>query len=147
MKKMNTNTKSRYLDAMTWISKQEQFNNDEFLKRFNVSKSLIYYMVKLDFVKKIEHGVYKWSLGFEPKLVQVHALRKIANTHNEKRRQKRLEHQKQLTIQPLKRVERIAPVRQPVQVEEQHTPYPIMDIVIAFLAGMICAGFITLIWK
>jgi len=53
----------------------------------------------------------------------------------------------QLTIKPLTRVERIAPVRQPVQVEEQHTPYPIMDIVIAFLAGMIAAGFISLIWK
>ena len=33
------------------------------------------------------------------------------------------------------------------QTEEQHTPYPIMDIVIAFLAGMIAAGFVSLIWK
>jgi len=30
---------------------------------------------------------------------------------------------------------------------KQHTPYPIMDIVIAFLAGMIAAGFISIIWK
>jgi hypothetical protein len=58
---------------------------------------------------------------------------------------------KQLTIEPLKRVERIEPVRQPVQevrqVEDQHTPYPIMDVVIAFFAGMIAAGFVSLFWK
>jgi hypothetical protein len=53
----------------------------------------------------------------------------------------------QITIKPLKRVERIAPVRYPVQTEEQHTPYPIMDVVIAFLGGMIAAGFVSLIWK
>jgi len=58
------------------------------------------------------------------------------------------QHNTQLSIQPLKKVERIAPLKQPVQeVEEQHTPYPIMDIVIAFLAGMIAAGFISIIWK
>ena len=30
---------------------------------------------------------------------------------------------------------------------KEHTPYPLMDVVLAFFAGMIAAGFITLIWK
>lgn len=31
--------------------------------------------------------------------------------------------------------------------DDEHTPYPLIDVVIAFFAGMIAAGFIQIIWK
>jgi len=77
------NTKKRYLDAMIWIFKQEQFTNNQFMEHFDVSKSLVYNMRKLGFIKKLNKGTYKWALEFEPTLVQVNALRKVSNYHNQ----------------------------------------------------------------
>jgi hypothetical protein len=140
----NTFAKQGYLQVLTWVSQQPHFTNKDLLARFPVSKSLIYDMHKLMYIKKLEKCVYKWNLDRDPKVSDVNALRRKANGHN--RLSKKIP--KQLTIEPLTRVERIAPVRQPVQeLQKQHTPYPIMDIVIAFLSGMIAAGFISLIWK
>ncbi len=52
----------------------------------------------------------------------------------------------QLTIKPIKRVQ--APVPQSIiELNEKISEYPILDVAIAFLAGMVIAAFFTLIWK
>jgi hypothetical protein len=135
------NTKKRYLDAMMWIFKQEQFTNNQFMQHFDVSKSLVYNMRKLGFIKKLNKGTYKWALEFEPTLVQVNALRKVSNYHNQIRKQT----QKQLTIKPIKRVERT----QPAPVHEE----PICDnsnskmLLIMAVGAVIGFMIATIIWK
>ena len=135
------NTKKRYLDAMMWIFKQEQFTNNQFMQHFDVSKSLVYNMRKLGFIKKLNKGTYKWALEFEPTLVQVNALRKVSNYHNQIRKQT----QKQLTIKPIKRVERT----QPAPVHEE----PICDnsnskmLLIMAVGAVIGFMIATAIWK
>ena len=53
---------------------------------------------------------------------------------------------KQLTIKPIKRCERPVP-QSIIELNEKISEYPILDVAIAFLAGMVVAAFFTLIWK
>jgi hypothetical protein len=141
---MNQRTKEKYMKLLNEIANKNQFKGSELVRNHSVASNIITAMMDTGLINKIDLGRYTWIMKRQPtyadaKLIS-HALRvRRLNTDSIK--------VGQLTMQPLKRVERIAPVRQPVQVEEQHTPYPIMDIVIAFLAGMIAAGFISIIWK
>ena len=141
---MNQRTKEKYMKLLNEIANKNQFKGSELVRSHSVASNIITAMMDTGLITKIDLGRYTWIMKRQPtyadaKLIS-HALRvRRLNTDSIK--------VGQLTMQPLKRVERIAPVKQPVQVEEQHTPYPIMDIVIAFLAGMIAAGFISIIWK
>jgi len=141
---MNQRTKEKYMKLLNEIANKNQFKGSELVRSHSVASNIITAMMDTGLITKIDLGRYTWIMKRQPtyadaKLIS-HALRvRRLNTDSIK--------VGQLTMQPLKRVERIAPVRQPEQVEEQHTPYPIMDIVIAFLAGMIAAGFISIIWK
>lgn len=141
-----------YLDALMEISHAPSYGAKDIEEKYKISKAFTTVCVELGFATSIRRGLHKWILNREPTRGDVAIIKKrmcVRHLHYSAEYKKN-----QLTIKPLKRVERIAPVRQPVQpvqqvqqVEEQHTPYPIMDVVIAFLAGMIAAGFVSLIWK
>lgn len=128
----------------------KHFNAKEMQTKHQIGTRIFTLLREREIIRKDNNGTCKY-VGEMPTQVIANALTK------EVQRQARIAQkswklqQQQMTLQPLKRVERIAPVRPPMQEavvsEEQHTPYPIMDLIIAFLAGMIAAGFITLLWK
>ena len=124
----------------------KHFNPKEMQSKHRIGTRLFTLLRERDMIRKDSNGMHKYVAEMPTKVIS-NALTK------EVQKQARIaaidskQQKNQLIIKPLKRVERIAPVKQPVQVEEQHTPYPIMDIVISFLAGMIAAGFISIIWK
>ena len=124
----------------------KRFNIKEMRSKHKITTRIFTVLRERDMIRKESNGMCKYVADM-PTQVIANALTK------EIQKQARIadiiykQQQNQMTIKPLKRVERIAPVRYPVQAEEQHTPYPIMDVVIAFLAGMIAAGFVSLIWK
>jgi hypothetical protein len=128
------------------LHETKHFNAKEMQSKHQIGTRIFTLLRERDMIRKDSNGMHKY-IAEMPTQIVANALTK------EVKKQARIynvdykKHRNQITIQPLKRVERIAPVKQPVQVEEQHTPYPIMDIVIAFLAGMIAAGFISIIWK
>jgi len=134
-----------YFDALMEISHAPSFVGKDIEEKYKISKAFTTVCVELGLATCIRRGLHKWILNREPTRGDVAIIKKrmrVKHLHYNPAYKKN-----QLIIKPLKRVERIAPVKQPVQVEEQHTPYPIMDIVISFLAGMIAAGFISIIWK
>lgn len=141
---MSKLTKQKYGELIMDISTIEQFRIDEMRMKYKVSTRVFTIMRDLGYIKSIPYGMNIWHAD-APTQITINRIIKECRTSSkiEKVLAKNTTTQ-QLTIKPLKR---IAPVRQPVQAEEQHTPYPIMDIVIAFLAGMIAAGFVSLIWK
>lgn len=143
---MSKNTKNKYGELIMDIASQPSFRIDEMRLKHKVSTRVFTVMRSMQIIKKI--GKEYVCVGEQPTQATINLITKQCRhtSRVEKVMAKQLP-PNQLTIEPLKRVERIAPVRQPVQAEEQHTPYPIMDIVIAFLAGMIAAGFVSLIWK
>lgn len=138
-----------YFDALMEISHAPSFVAKEIEEKYKISKGFTTVCIELGLATSIRRGLHKWIMNREPTRGDVAIIKKrmrVKHLHYNADYKKN-----QLTIKPLKRVERIAPVRPPVQQlvvsEEQHTPYPIMDVVIAFLAGMIAAGIISLIWK
>jgi len=124
----------------------KHFNAKEMQSKHQIGTRIFTLLRERDMIRKDSNGMHKYVAEMPTQIVAnalTKEVKKQARIYNVDYKQ----HRNQITIQPLKRVERIAPVKQPVQVEEQHTPYPIMDIVIAFLAGMVAAGFISIIWK
>ena len=140
----NTFAKQGYMNVLIWVSQQPQFTNKDLLLHYPVSKSLIYDMHRLEFIKKVGTATYKWNLERNPTLGDVAALRRKVNRHNRLTKREG----KQLTIQPIKpikRVERTQPV--PVKEEPIHdTSNSKMFIILAVgtLIGFLIA---TLIWK
>lgn len=124
----------------------KHFNAKEMQSKHQIGTRIFTLLRDRDMIRKDSNGMCKYVAEMPTQIVAnalTKEVKKQARIYNVDYKQQ----QNQMTIKPLKRVERIAPVRQPVQAEEQHTPYPVMDIVIAFLAGMIAAGFVSLIWK
>ena len=144
---MSNRTKNKYAELIMDIAAQESFKLDDMRIKHKVSTRVFTVMRSMNIIKKVGGGRNAWCTDAPTQaIINLIAKQCRQSSRIEKVMAKQLT--PQLTIKPLKRVERIAPVRQPVQeLEQQHTPYPIMDIVIAFLAGIVAAGFISLIWK
>ena len=125
----------------------KHFNAKEMQSKHKIGTRIFTLLRERDMIQKQSNGMCKYVAEMPTQIVAnalTKEVKKQARIYNVDYKQQR----NQITIKPLKRVERIAPVRYPVQeAEEQHTPYPIMDVVIAFLGGMIAAGFVSLIWK
>ena len=125
----------------------KHFNAKEMQSKHQIGTRIFTLLREREMIRKDSNGMCKYVAEIPTQIVAnalTKEVKKQARIYNVDYKQQR----NQITIKPLKRVERIAPVRYPVQeAEEQHTPYPIMDVVIAFLGGMIAAGFVSLIWK
>lgn len=138
----NTFAKQGYLNVLIWVSQQQHFTNKDLLLHYPVSKSLIYDMNNLGYIKKVATATYKWNLDRNPTLSDVAALRGKVNRHNRLTKKQG----KQLTIQPIKSIQRPVP-QSIIELNEKILEYPILDVAIAFLAGMVVAAFFTLIWN
>jgi len=141
------NLSTKIYNVLIDLHETKHFNAKEMQSKHRIGTRIFTLLREREMIRKESNGMCKYVADMPTKVI-ANALTK------EVQKQARIaaidakQQKNQLIIQPLKRVERIAPLKQPVQeVEEQHTPYPIMDIVIAFLAGMIAAGFISIIWK
>jgi hypothetical protein len=144
------NLSTKIYNVLIDLHETNNFNAKEMQSKHRIGTRIFILLRERDMIRKESNGMYKYVAEMPTKVI-ANALTK------EVQKQARIaaidskQQKNQMTIKPLKRVERIAPVKYPVQevqqAEEQHTPYPVMDIVIAFLAGMIAAGFVSLIWK
>lgn len=141
---MNQRTKEKYMKLFVEVANQPEFKGSEIVRRHSVASNIITAMMDTGLIIKIDTGRYKWVMNRQPtnadaKLVS-HALRvRRLNTDSIKAGQ--------LTLQPIKRIERVAPM--PVRVQEE----PIHDTsnskVIIILAVGAMVGFLiaTIIWK
>lgn len=136
-----TKTKEKYMNAMLFACGQPEFHSREFAKAFKISHNVITAMHELGLIQKIGNGRYCWIIRREPLPADVVAIRKRLAAYNSTARQSN----GQLTIKPVKKMKAVETT--PVKIDSTHTPYPLMDIVIAFFSGMVAAGFIQLIWK
>ncbi|MFN9115206.1 MAG: hypothetical protein ACK5XN_34540 [Bacteroidota bacterium] len=138
----NTFAKQGYLQVLTWVSQQPHFTNKDLLARFPVSKSLIYDMNKLAYIKKLEKSVYKWNLDRDPKVSDVNALRRKVNQHNRLSKK----YPKQLTIQPIHKAP--APVQSIPVVHEVECDNSNSKMLLIMAVGLLIGFLIaTAIWK
>jgi hypothetical protein len=126
---------------MLYACAQPEFHSREFAKAFKISHNVITAMHELGLIQKVGNGKYCWIIRREPLPTDVIAIRKRLSAYNTTARQSN----GQLSIKPIKSTKSVA--SKSVEVDSKHTPYPLMDVVISFFAGMIAAGFISLIWK
>ena len=137
----NTFAKQGYLQVLTWVSQQPHFTNKDLLARFPVSKSLIYDMNKLAYIKKLEKSVYKWNLDRDPKVSDVNTLRRKVNQHNRLSKK----YPKQLTIQPIHKATAPTPV---LVVDEADYDNSNSKMLLIMAVGLVIGFLIaTAIWK
>ena len=135
-------TKEKYMNAMLYACAQPEFHSREFAKAFKISHNVITAMNELGLIQKVANGKYCWIIRREPLASDVVAIRKRLAAYNATARQSN----GQLKITPIKRVERPVP-QSIIELNEKISEYPILDVAIAFLGGMVVAAFFTLIWK
>ncbi len=140
---MSKNTKTKYYQFMCTLYDMKEFDIKEMQRDYRISTRLITLMRENQMIKR-DGSITHW-IGDKPTQAIANAFTKeclkqsrICNSQSKAGTQ-------QMIIKPLKKVEYVAP--QLVNIDSTHTPYPLMDIVIAFFSGMVAAGFITLIWK
>ena len=135
-------TKEKYMNAMLYACAQPEFHSREFAKAFKISHNVITAMHELGLIQKVANGKYCWIIRREPLASDVVAIRKRLAAYNATARQSN----GQLKLTPIKRVERPVP-QSIIELNEKISEYPILDVAIAFLGGMVVAAFFTLIWK
>ena len=135
-------TKEKYMNAMLYACGQPEFNSREFAKAFKISHNVITAMHELGLVQKVGNGRYCWVIRREPLTSDVVAIRKRLAAYSATARQSN----GQLKLTPIKRCERPVP-QSIIELNEKISEYPILDVAIAFLAGMVVAAFFSLIWK
>ena len=143
----------RYLEFMNELYTLKQFSRRDMEEKYAISRSLCTSLYRMDYlviVGKPYKGTTIWEwIGPQPTIDLAHNIiiehRKLMKEH---RRSKRVERQTtQLTIKPIKRIERVATM--PVRVQEE----PIHDTsnskMFLLMAVGLVIGFMiaTIIWK
>jgi hypothetical protein len=142
---MSKNTKSKYGELIIDIASKPSFRIDDMRQKHKVSTRVFTVMRSMQIIKK-QGKEHVW-VGEQPTLATINLITKQCrySSRVEKVMAKQLP-PSQLTIKPIKRVQ--APVPQSIiELNEKISEYPILDVAIAFLAGMVIAAFFTLIWK
>jgi hypothetical protein len=142
---MSKNTKSKYGELIIDIASKPSFRIDDMRQKHKVSTRVFTVMRSMQIIKK-QGKEHVW-VGEQPTPATINLITKQCrySSRVEKVMAKQLP-PSQLTIKPIKRVE--SPVPQSIiELNEKITEYPILDVAIAFLAGMVVAAFFTLIWK
>lgn len=128
-----------------YIASTPEFHSRDALRQFKISNNFITAAKEMGLIRKVSGSTYAWLLTREPLMSDAVGILKRIGTYSADQRLKNTP-PKQLTIKPIKRVE--APVPQSIiELNEKISEYPILDVAIAFLAGMVVAAFFTLIWK
>lgn len=155
-------TKEKYMTALLYASSVAEFHSRDFAKSFKLSHNVITAMHELGLIQKIGNGKYCWIIRRAPSPFDVVSIRKRLAAYNATARKsngqltikaiKNPQHQAraQAIIDEAKRIvsERTQPVPESIiELNEKISEYPILDVAIAFLGGMVVAAFFTLIWK
>ena len=143
---MNQRTKEKYMKLLNEIANKNQFKGSELVRNHSVASNIITAMMDTGLITKIDLGRYTWIMKRQPtyadaKLIS-HALRvRRLNTDSIK--------VGQLTMQPLKRVERKAPVPTPMPIVREPEYDTSNSKMILILAAGAVVGFMiaTIIWK
>lgn len=132
----------KYMNCLLYACQQREFKGSEFREAFKINHNVLTAMNELGIVHKFKPGHYRYQLMRPPTKVDVESIQKRLKAYQSVTDQPSA----QLTIKPIKKVE--SPVPQSIiELNEKISEYPILDVAIAFLAGMVVAAFFTLIWK
>lgn len=144
-----SSTKDKYMMVLQYIAAQKTFHSQETLRQFKISNNFLTAAKELGLITRVENSMYRWALNRAPMMQDSVGIVKRIVARSKDQRLKNTP-PKQLTIKPLKRVERFEPPVAPSYHSNEmqtNTTYPLMDVAIAFLAGAVVAGMISLIWK
>lgn len=138
-------TKDKYMRLLVYIASTPEFHSRDALRQFKISNNFITAAKEMGLIRKVAGSTYAWLLTREPLMSDAVGILKRIGTYSADQRLKNTP-PKQLTIKPIKRCERPVP-QSIIELNEKISEYPILDVAIAFLAGMVVAAFFTLIWK
>ena len=138
-------TKDKYMRLLVYIASTPEFHSRDALRQFKISNNFITAAKEMGLIRKVSGSTYAWLLTREPLMTDAVGILKRIGTYSADQRLKNTP-PKQLTIKPIKRCERPVP-QSIIELNEKISEYPILDVAIAFLAGMVVAAFFTLIWK
>ena len=138
-------TKDKYMRLLVYIASTPEFHSRDALRQFKISNNFITAAKEMGLIRKVSGSTYAWLLTREPLMSDAVGILKRIGTYSADQRLKNTP-PKQLTIKPIKRCERPVP-QSIIELNEKISEYPILDVAIAFLAGMVVAAFFTLIWN
>jgi hypothetical protein len=143
---MRKTTKTKYSAFINDCYHHVTFDKNLMRDSHEVSNNLLRAMANKNVIR-VDAGTGRW-IGATPNPIMMNEIfreyNRLVDIDLSKRKSK--PHGKQLTIQPIKRAERPVP-QSIIELNEKISEYPILDVAIAFLAGMVVAAFFTLIWK
>ena len=136
-------TKQKYYAFITALYDAKEFDIKQMMREHQVSTRITTLLREQRLIARYGK-ITKW-VGDIPTQAMANALAKESSKIARISKMQSKSTPSQLIIKPIKAINSVA--QQPVKIDSTHTPYPLMDIVIAFFSGMVAAGFIQLIWK
>jgi hypothetical protein len=139
-----SNTKNKYMMVLQYICGQQSFHSKKTLRQFKVSNNFLTAGKDMGLFKKIGDSQYTWNLNRPPLMSDVNGLMVRIRSYN-KTTELKPKQPGQLKLQPVKRIERVAPM----PVLEDITPDTSNSKMIVILAVGALIGFMiaTIIWK
>jgi hypothetical protein len=144
-KPRGTQAKNKYLDFMLTLHSLPTFNRRMIETEYKISHAVCTHLTKRGYIIQKATDQWHW-IGNAPTMALVDSIRGSIYLDQQNCRQGKKTATKQLTIQPIKSIQRPVP-QSIIELNEKISEYPILDVAIAFLAGMVVAAFFTLIWK
>ena len=142
------NSTTKYFNVLQFISEQKSFHSKTTLRQFKISNNFLTAGKDMGLFQRINESEYVWNLKRAPMVKDAHEIQlRIRAASTSARLKAKGQPKNQLKLQPIKRIERVAPM--PVRVQEE----PIHDTsnskVIIILAVGAMVGFLiaTIIWK
>jgi len=141
---MRQNTKNKYYNFMVALYEAKQFDAVQMQYQYQVSTRILTLMRERGMIKK-EGNVTVW-IGEQPTQALATMLRHECNRMSRLYvAQKKSQPKEQLTIKPMKRIERTQPV--PVQQEQIHDNSNSKMVIILALGVLLGFLIATIIWK
>ena len=141
-----SNTTNKYMSVLQYICAQPSFHSKNTMRQFKVSNNFLTAGKELGLFKTIGISQYKWNLSRPPLISDVQDIQMRVRSYTQTHRLK-TKPTAQLTIKPIKRVERTEPVQQP-DVDLLNYDRSNSKMIILLTVGVILGFLIaTIIWK
>jgi hypothetical protein len=139
-----SHTKNKYMIVLQYICAQPTFHSKNTIRQFKVTNNFLTAGKEIGLFKQVGKSEYKWNLSRPPLMSDVQDIQVRVRSYTQTHRLK-TKPSPQLTIKPIKRIERVAPM--PVQ--EDAIPNTTNSKMIVVMAVGALIGFMiaTLIWK
>ena len=141
---MSKNTKEKYGALIMDIASGESFRIDEMRMKHKVSTRVFTIMRDLGYIKSVPYSMHVWHAD-APTQITINLIIKECRKSSRIEKVMAKQSTPQLTIKPIKRVERTQPVR--VQEEPIHDTSNSKVILILAVGAAIGFMIATLIWK